>query len=171
MRTVLLALVLAGGTLSAVAAARPLALDDMYLVRDVEDARLSPDGEWIVYTVSGIDREQDKHVSDLWMSRWDGSASVQLTATPQSEHSPRWSPDGRSLAFLSDRADAEKGDQVWLLDRRGGEAKQLTRFEHAISEIAWSPNGDRLAFVADVAPPEPEDGRPQPIVIDRFYFK
>ena len=171
MRLVFIAAALAAASLPAATFARPLTLDDMYRIRDVEDARISPDGEWVVYTVSAIDREQDKSVSDLWMSRWDGSATLQLTATPQSEHSPRWSPDGSRLAFLSDRADAEKGDQVWLLDRRGGEAKQLTRFDYAISELAWSPDGSRMALVAEVTPPKPEDDKPEPIVIDRYYFK
>ena len=81
MRLVFLATALAAALSPLYASARPLTLDDMYRVRDVEDARVSPDGEWVVYTVSAIDREQDQSVSDLWMSRWDGTATLQLTAT------------------------------------------------------------------------------------------
>ncbi|MDH4130587.1 MAG: S9 family peptidase [Gemmatimonadota bacterium] len=174
---------------------RPIALEDLTRLRDVLDPQLSPDGSWVAYTVSGVNRELDEHTSDLWMTGWDGRATVRLTSTPKaSEHTPRWSPDGRHLAFLSDRGEGGS-DQLWLLSRRGGEAEQLTSLGRDIEDYAWSPNGDRLVLVipddgsvevtevltaspeeepAERAPP-PRDtaGRntPPPLVIDRYHFK
>ncbi len=177
MRYLAVLVALASGFLPAALSARALQLDDMYDIRDVAEAQVSPNGEWVAYTVSSIDLEEDKSSSDLWMSRWDGTANLQLTATPQSESQPRWSPDGNKLAFLSDRADEDKGAQLWLLDMRGGEAQQVTALDHAVSDFAWSPDGARIMLVVDVAPPEekknPEDEKekPKPIVVDRYWFK
>lgn len=150
---------------------RPLKPEDMFLLREVSDLGLSPAGTRVVYTVTIDDVELDESSSDLWMSPVKGGAEVQLTHTPQSEHTPRWSPDGQSIAFLSDRADADKGDQVWLLDLRGGEARQLSKSPREISEIAWSPDGKQIAFVATVAPETSENDKPLPIVVDRYFFK
>lgn len=171
MRYLLVLLAFANGFLPAAVSARTLELDDMYRIREVAEVQVSPGGEWVAYTVSVIDRDEDESTSDLWMSRWDGSANLQLTATPQSESYPRWSPDGNKLAFLSDRADEDKGAQLWLLDMRGGEAKQLTHLEHAVSDFAWSPDGTRVVLVVDVAPPKPDEEKPEPIVVNRYWFK
>ncbi|HEX6260149.1 MAG TPA: S9 family peptidase [Woeseiaceae bacterium] len=164
-----LALVLA--FLSTAAFARPLELDDMYRIRNVSEARISPDGEWVAYAVATPDQEQDEEVSDLWMSSWEGDITLQLTRTPQSEHHPRWSPDGQMLAFLSDRGNKEEGDQIWLLDMRGGEAQQITTVADGVSDFAWSPDGKRMVLVAEVAEEKSPDDKPQPIVVDRLYFK
>lgn len=153
------------------AGARPLTLDDMYALADVAEARISPDGSRIAYTVTTVDRDEDEYMSDLWMVGWDGGEAVRLTYTSESESMPRWSPDGRYLAFLSDRGDEDKGNQVWLLDMSGGEARQLSTLDHAVSEFAWSPDGARMVLVVHVDPTPAEDEKPEPIVIDRFYFK
>ena len=171
MRYLLVLLAFANGFLPAALSARPLELDDMYRVRELAEVQVSPGGEWVAYSVSTIDRDEDKSTSDLWMSRWDGSANLQLTDTPQSESYPRWSPDGNKLAFLSDRADEDKGAQLWLLDMRGGEGKQLTHLEHAVSDFTWSPDGTRVVLVVNVAPPTPDEEKPEPIVVNRYWFK
>jgi dipeptidyl aminopeptidase/acylaminoacyl peptidase len=177
MRYFVVLAALASGFLPAALSARALQLDDMYDIRQVAEAQVSPNGEWVAYTVSSIDLEEDKATSDLWMSRWDGTANLQLTKTPESESHPRWSPDGSKLAFLSDRADKDKGAQLWVLDMRGGEAQQVTNLDHAVSDYAWSPDGARMTLVVDVAPPEepkdPDDEKekPKPIVVDRYWFK
>ncbi|HEY6843514.1 MAG TPA: S9 family peptidase, partial [Thermoanaerobaculia bacterium] len=114
---------------------------------------------------------------------WDGADRVRLTSTPEtSESMPRWSPDGRYLAFLAARGDEDDkklGSQVWLLDRRGGEAQKLTDIKGGIAEYAWSPDGKRLVLVVnDYDPnsdPEKKEGwkhkAKPPIVIDRYHFK
>ena len=164
-------------------AKRPLSVDDMAKQREVRDPQLSPDGKWIAYVVGTIDVEKDRRDSDLWMISWDGADRIRLTSTPDSSESlPRWSPDGRYLAFLASRGDEEekkKGGQVWLLDRRGGEAQKLTDLKGGVSDYSWSPDGKRLVLVVKDFDPnselEKKEGsksktRP-PIVIDRYHFK
>ncbi|MFN8583129.1 MAG: prolyl oligopeptidase family serine peptidase, partial [Gemmatimonadaceae bacterium] len=162
-------------SLSGAQGRRPLRVDDLYRVRSVRDAQLSPDGAWVAYVVSQLDSVRDKASSDIYMTAWDGSRTVQLTHTPDGESAPRWSPDGRYLSFVASRGDAKNGGQVWLLDRTGGEAFKLTDHKGGVGTYAWSPDAKRLVFVSQ--DPEPEAGKdsaaktPKPIVIDRYAFK
>jgi dipeptidyl aminopeptidase/acylaminoacyl peptidase len=163
-------------------ARRPLKLDDLDRVRQVADPQVSPDGQWVAYTVTRVDLAADKDDADVWMVSWDGARSVRLTSSPDGEKKPRWSPDGRYLSFLSSRgskADDEVA-QLWLLDRAGGEAERVTEVEGGIDDYAWGPDGKRLVLV--VTDPDPEIKRaaeakgekkpkPLPIVIDRYHFK
>jgi dipeptidyl aminopeptidase/acylaminoacyl peptidase len=89
-------------------AKRPITLDDLTRIRSVGDPQRSPDGRWVVYTVGTVDVEKDKRNTDLWMISWDGTQQVPLTFTPDGESAPRWSPDGRSLAFLAAAARTKK---------------------------------------------------------------
>lgn len=159
---------------------RSLTADDINALHEVSDPHLSPDGAWVAYAVRTSDLEKDERVTHLWMTSWDGKQTLQLTNSKEGEHTPRWSPDGKWLAFLSSRLsakDSEDGpDQLWLLDRLGGEAKVITQFKGDVIDADWSPDGTRLALiVADEDPAKPgkddKDKTPPPIVIDRFYFK
>jgi len=151
---------------------RPVASTDIYRLRSVRDPQLSPEGAWVAYTVSAIDSAKDRAETDIWMTSWDGSQTIRVTSTPGSESSPRWSPDGRWLAFLSARQGGD-GAQVWLLDRRGGEAQRLTTIRDGVSDLAWSPDASRLALVASIRTDSAaaDTSRPHPIVIDRYAFK
>ena len=165
------------------AAQRLLKVDDMHRIQDVRDVQISPDGAWVAYTLSSVDVAADKSDTDIWMASWDGSKQVRLTSSPESENAPRWSPDGRYLAFLSSRAGKAKGAQVWLLDRSGGEAQQLTDIKGKLSSYEWSPDSKRLVLVVqDRDPDDTDDDKPasapgaspktpKPIVIDRYKFK
>lgn len=178
-RIPLLGLLLAASTLPALSAVspRPLKPEDVAALKSVNDPQVSPDGLWVAYTVQSMDLKKDKADTDVWMSPLSGGGeAIRLTTSKKSENTPRWSPDGRYLAFLSDRDGDET--QVYLLDRRGGEAWQLTEYKTSVSDLAWSPDGKKLALiVADVdsdAPKEEEKGdekTPKPIVIDRRQFK
>jgi dipeptidyl aminopeptidase/acylaminoacyl peptidase len=166
------ACLLTASLLAVPAFSRPLTVDDYYRYQDVSDPRISPDGQWVAYTVTTAKREGDKNDQDLWLVSWNGREHIQLTNSPSDEHSPRWSPDGKLVAFLTDRGGEEQGEQVWLLNRGGGEARQLSHFTSDVTSFAWSPDGSRIVFAAEVTPPEQvESDPPKPIVIDRLQFK
>ena len=159
-------------------AKRNLTVDDLYRVREVSGPEVSPDGAWVAYTVSVFDLEKDRLDKDVWMTSWDGRKNLRLTTSRSGEHTPRWSPDGRYLAFLSDREDPREVQQVWVLDRAGGEAVQLTDLPGGITDYVWSPEGKRLALIASDPDPDSATVTPdttqrthRPIVIDRFQFK
>ncbi|HEX4773662.1 MAG TPA: S9 family peptidase [Bryobacteraceae bacterium] len=156
---------------------RLLALEDLYSVQDVSDPQVSPDGQWVAYSVSTINREEDKRVSNIWMVSWDGRQDVQLTHGTESASSPRWSPDGKFLTFVRTRDGKDKGAQVWILNRLGGEASQLTHLKNfEITAHRWAPNSRMLLLVLkETEEQEADDDSkakpPKPIVIDRYHFK
>jgi dipeptidyl aminopeptidase/acylaminoacyl peptidase len=156
---------------------RDITLDDLAKLQRVSGPVVSPDGEWVLYTVSQVDTKDDKGQSHLWMVKWDGSVHLQLTYGKEGASSPKFSPDGRYISFMSSRPGTVKGDQVWVMDRRGGEAEQLTNItaEH-IQGYSWSPDSKKLLLTLHPkAEPDPEEGKPpappKPIVIDRYHFK
>lgn len=156
---------------------RAITLDDLARLQRVGSPAVSPDGEWVAYTVSQIDTKDDKPVTHVWMVKWDGSADLQLTYDKEGASEPRFSPDGKYISFLSSRPGPAKGSQIWVMDRRGGEAQQLTAIsDQDIEHYDWSPDGKKLLLTLHPkAEPEPKEGKkpepPKPIVIDRYHFK
>jgi Tol biopolymer transport system component len=146
---------------------RTLVPDDFYRVQDVSDPQVSPDGAWVAYVVSSNDRGADEARSAIWMVSWDGSQHLALTAAAEGTDKPRWSPDGRYLAFMATPAGSEKA-QIMLLDRRGGNARQLTSVAGDIGVYAWAPDGKRLVLTMITGE---SGGAPKPIVIDALHFK
>src|SRR5712691_1570763 len=107
LRTLAVLAVLAALTLlgarPAAADPRPLRADDIFALRDVGDPQVSPEGKWVAYTVTAMDAKEDDSDTDICMAPLAGGLALRLTASKKPERSPRWSPDGRWLAFLSGR--------------------------------------------------------------------
>jgi dipeptidyl aminopeptidase/acylaminoacyl peptidase len=132
-----------------------LAVDDYFRIKEVSDPQISPEGKWVAYVVKTAKLEEDKNEERVWMAPSDGGEAIALTAKNVSSNHPRWSPDGKYLAILSERDEGQK--QVWLLNRLGGEAQQLTDTIQDVKEFDWSPAGDRLVLVLqDPSPDELE---------------
>ena len=127
--------------------------DDALGLTNVGDVRISPDGEQVAFVLAYPDQgDETAPKSHIWTVPTNGGAPRQLTAGPRSDSSPIWSPDGQTLAFLSDREEKEKS-QIYLLPGRGGEAIQLTRLDGGVvsprnlDPIVWSPHGKRIAYL------------------------
>jgi dipeptidyl aminopeptidase/acylaminoacyl peptidase len=150
---------------------RLITLDDQFSFHKVSDPQISPDGNWIAYTVENVNLKDNTRDNDIYMSSWDGSQTLRLTNSKDNEHSPRFSPDGKYLAFLSNRQYEGGSEQIWLLNLAGGEAERISDFKGGVSDFVWSPDGKQLAVVAEDPDDKGDNKTPAPIVIDRFQFK
>lgn len=158
---------------------RSLTADDFYGVQTLSEPQVSPDGRWVAYILTANDRLADEPRSAVWMVSWDGEQRIPLTNPAKGIRGPRWSPDGRYLAFIAHPAGSES-EQLMLLDRRGGDARAISNASDEIADYAWSPDGARLVLAMS----QSDDGRaatgagdgdvakaPKPIVIDALHFK
>ena len=118
--------------------------EDLYTLQQLSDARISPDGGHVVYRLQRVDRKTEKKYSNLWVVPTGGGEPRQFTHGDQSDSSPRWSPDGKTLAFLSSRNSSGKPAQIHLIPFDGGEARKLTSIDGEISIADWSPDGRKL---------------------------
>jgi len=164
---------------------RPITVDDLFQIREVSDPQLSPDGQSVAYTVKTLLLKEDKSEERIWSEPTNGGEAIPLTAEGVSSSHPRWSPDGKYLAFLSARN--EEKTQVWLLNRSGGEAQRLTDTPQDVDDFAWSPDSTRLVVILRDASEEElaeahakgkekddKEKKPKtrkPWVIDRLQFK
>ncbi len=125
-----------------------ITFNDLIQMHRVGGAQVSPDGKWVAYTVTTPDVEANRNASNVWIVPTAGGAPMQLT---QSGHdsSPAWSPDGKTIAFLSSRSGTS---QVYLLSMEGGEAEELTHLSTGADIVKWSPDGKTILFTSGVYP-------------------
>src|SRR5580693_2517394 len=125
-----------------------ITFDDMIQMHRVGEAQVSPDGKWVVYSVSTPDMDANRGASNIWIVPTNGGAPLQLTQSGQ-DSSPVWSPDGKTIAFLSSRS---SDSQVYLLSMDGGEAKPLTHISTGVDLAKWSPDGKTILLTSGVYP-------------------
>jgi len=146
---------------------------DVYDLTGAADPRLSPDGRSVAFSVSRVDKEAGEYRSAVWLAPMDGSAPPrQFTSGAKRDHSPRWSPDGKQLSFVSNR-ERDVG-QLYVIPADGGEPSRLTDLKEDVSQVAWSPDGTRLLFVSrvrDASYEEEEDKKRAPRRLTRLHYK
>jgi dipeptidyl aminopeptidase/acylaminoacyl peptidase len=141
-------------------------IDQSIEMRTASGPQISPDGLWVVYQVTETDWEENAYVTQLWLADAAGAWTRQLTRGAKSSANPGWSPDGRRIAFLSDR---DERRQIYLIPRDGGEAWALTNHETPVGAFRWSPDGRRIAFVAP--DPETEEQKAKKEMYGDFYWE
>ncbi|HEV2881575.1 MAG TPA: S9 family peptidase [Pyrinomonadaceae bacterium] len=173
-----LALLCAAPAATAVAqtARRPMTVDDLLKVRRVGDPQLSPDGRFIAYQISDPDKAANRSRTHIYLIPTTGGEPVQLTNGDASASTPRWSPDGKRIAFV-------RGGQIYTMDATGGDVKKITSISTGAGDPVWSPDGRWLAFASDIYPgcaddacnqkrdAEVEASKVKAKVIDRLLYR
>jgi dipeptidyl aminopeptidase/acylaminoacyl peptidase len=155
---------------------RAVQIEDLAAIKTVASPQLSPDGSRVAYTLVEVLVDDDRYRSTIWVVPTRGGDPRPLTQGPRRDFAPRWSPDGQSLAFLSDRDGGPP--QLYLIPADGGEAHKLTALDRGAGLAVWSPDGSRIAFPARVPkelPPADEHARgrwaQRPRVVTRAQYK
>lgn len=141
--------------------------EDLYQLKFVSDPELSPNGEKVAYTVKKVN-ESKKYESHLYLSSLRTGTSKQWTRGSHNDTYPRWSPDGKQLAFVSDRSG---NNQIWLISAEGGEAKRLTNNETGASAPVWSPDGRTLIITSTIKKDAEEKEELQPLEVTKLQYK
>ena len=150
LRSLLLLAAVLPGQLNA-QSKKPLTIDQFVSMPTVGDPQLSPDGKLVAYTISTPSLEDNRSTSRIWLVDATTGETWQATTGGGSDRAPRWSPDGRTLGFISTR---EGGSQIWRLPARGGEPTKLTSFADGVGDFLWSPDGKGLLFWTSVKWPD-----------------
>jgi dipeptidyl aminopeptidase/acylaminoacyl peptidase len=148
---VLLLIVALAATTAFVSAQSVPAIDELISLKRAASPAISPDGRLVAYTVREANWDENAYETEIWLADVASGTTHQLTNAKKSSSAPAWSPDGRWLAFLSDRTDKQ---QIYLIDPRGGEAEALTSVEEGVNRFEWSRDGRQIAYTATDPKPE-----------------
>jgi dipeptidyl aminopeptidase/acylaminoacyl peptidase len=128
---------------------KPMNFDDLMRVQRVSDPQISPDGKWIAYTITVVDKKKNSTDSDIWVIPVGRGDARQLTRSPGSDTRARWSPEGKTIAFVSTR---DGSSQLYLQSLDGGAPKRITKIETEADGVLFSPDGKYLLFSSEVYP-------------------
>ena len=128
---------------------RPMTFDDLMAIKRIGDAQISPDGSRVVYVVTDVDKNLNRGKRSVWAVPSSGGASQQLITSDKNDYSPRWSADGKWIAFLSTR---EGAPQIFVAGADGSNPRKVTSVPEGVGEFIWSPDGKTFAFTTDVYP-------------------
>ncbi len=132
----------------AVAQKRPFDADAMLQLKRLSDPQISPDGRTVAFSVQSVDVAANRKPVQIWTVPLEGGAPRQITQDGNNQR-PRWSPDSKHLAYISDR---DGSSQIWMMDPDGGNAKQITHFAAEADGVTYSPDGKNLLFTSSVYP-------------------
>ena len=151
----------------------PLTPNAIYEISSLGSPMVSPEGDWILYTISKADAQKDKNVSKLYMIHKSGAETISLTEQTKGVSNYQWSPEGKYISYLAAGKEESEESQLFVLDRRGGEPQQITHIKGEIGNYQWFKDGSKILFeikdpsFADTAKTKVR----QPYEIDRYHFK
>ena len=128
-----------------VAQGQPFTIDDLMKVRRVSDPQVSPDGRQVAFVIGDVQFDDNRAVNQIYVVPIGGGELKQLTKGGTSSSQPRWSPDGKKIAYVT-------GGQIWVMDADGDDKEQVTKLSTGGSGPVWSPDGNWIAFASDVYP-------------------
>ena len=126
-------------------------VDQLISLKRVGSPTISPDGRYVAYTVRETNWEDNAYETEIWLADTATGKLLQLTNAKKSSMSPAWTPDGKRLAFISDRTDKR---QIYLISLAGGEAEVLTSGDEGVGGFSWSPNGQQIAYTSPDPKPD-----------------
>ena len=177
MKTTLLTFIFSCSALffaSAQTVKRSMQPNDLYNYKSLSNPKISPAGDWVLYSISTPDSAANKKITDLFMVSWNGKENLQLTYSDDAESDADFSPDGKYISFISNKkTDSVENAQLWLMDRRGGEAHLFTKVKQDLKSYLWSPDASKIALLmTDENPKEKKKSKTKaPIVADKYHYK